>query len=75
MIDCIVRFSEGEDGLQRRSCVSDSFEDAVIRMRRWFLSYSSQDLALAQAFEAALRRKEPDADVYFVPKSVRAGAF
>jgi hypothetical protein len=26
-------------------------------MRRWFLSYNSQDLALMQAFEAALRSK------------------
>src|SRR5215467_4614653 len=44
-------------------------------MRRWFLSYNSQDLALMQAFEAALRRKDPDARFFFAPKSLRAGGF
>jgi hypothetical protein len=29
-------------------------------MRRWFLSYNSQDLALMQPFEAALRRKDAE---------------
>src|SRR5215471_4806100 len=42
-------------------------------MRRWFLSYNSQDLALMQAFEAALRRKDADARFFFAPKSLRAG--
>jgi hypothetical protein len=28
-------------------------------MRRWFLSYNSQDLGLMQSLEAALRRKDP----------------
>ena len=44
-------------------------------MRRWFLSYNSQDLALMQGLEAALRRKDPEAHVYFAPKSERAGGF
>src|SRR5215216_3013116 len=44
-------------------------------MRRWFLSYNSQDLALMQAFEAALRRKNADARFFFAPKSLRAGGF
>ena len=44
-------------------------------MRRWFLSYNSQDLALMQAFEAALRRKDTEAHIYFAPKSLRAGGF
>jgi hypothetical protein len=29
-------------------------------MRRWFLSYTSQDFALTQALKAALQRKYPD---------------
>ena len=41
----------------------------MLRMRRWFLSYNSQDLALMQAFEAALRRKDADARFFFAPKS------
>jgi hypothetical protein len=41
----------------------------------WFLSYNSQDLQLMQGLEAALRRKDTDAYVYFAPKSVRAGGF
>jgi formylglycine-generating enzyme required for sulfatase activity len=44
-------------------------------MRRWFLSYNSQDLALMQAFEAALRRKDADARFFFAPKNLRAGGF
>src|SRR4051794_11201642 len=44
-------------------------------MRRWFLSYNSQDLALMQGLEAALRRKDPDANIYFAPKTVRVGGF
>jgi formylglycine-generating enzyme required for sulfatase activity len=43
-------------------------------MRRWFLSYNSQDFALAQSVYAALRRKDPDGSVFFAPKSLRAGS-
>jgi hypothetical protein len=42
-------------------------------MRRWFLSYNSQDLGLMQSLEAALRRKDPKAKIFFAPKSLRAG--
>jgi formylglycine-generating enzyme required for sulfatase activity len=44
-------------------------------MRRWFLSYNSQDLALMQGLEAALKRNEPEAKVFFAPTSLRAGGF
>ena len=44
-------------------------------MQRWFLSYNSQDLALMQAFEAALRRKEAEAPIFFAPTSLRAGGY
>jgi hypothetical protein len=44
-------------------------------MRRWFLSYNSQDLGLMQSLEGSLRRKDPEAHVYFAPKSVKAGTF
>src|SRR5437868_10761268 len=44
-------------------------------MRRWFLSYHSQDLALMQALEAGLKRKDPDAHVFFAAKSLRAGGY
>jgi formylglycine-generating enzyme required for sulfatase activity len=42
-------------------------------MRRWFLSYNSQDLGLMHSLEAALRRKDPEAKIFFAPKSLRAG--
>jgi hypothetical protein len=42
-------------------------------MRRWFLSYNSQDLGLMQSLETALRRKDPDAKIFFASKSLRAG--
>src|ERR1700738_3585751 len=44
-------------------------------MRRWFLSYNSQDLGLMEGLQAALRRKDAEAHVYFAPKSERAGGF
>jgi formylglycine-generating enzyme required for sulfatase activity len=44
-------------------------------MRRWFLSYNSQDLALVQAVESALRRKDADAHIFLATKSLRAGGY
>jgi formylglycine-generating enzyme required for sulfatase activity len=44
-------------------------------MSSWFLSYNSQDLALMQGLEAALRRKDPKAEFFFAPTSLRAGGF
>src|SRR6516165_3412692 len=44
-------------------------------MRRWFLSYNSQDLALMQGLEAALRRKDSETKIFFAPTSLRAGGF
>src|SRR5690349_2533570 len=43
-------------------------------MRRWFLSYNSQDSGLMQSLEQALRRREPAARIFFAPKSLRAGS-
>ena len=42
-------------------------------MRRWFLSYASQDFALTQALKAALQRKDSDAHIFFAPESMRGG--
>jgi hypothetical protein len=42
-------------------------------MRRWFLSYNFQELGLMESREGALRRKDPQAKVFFAPKSLRAG--
>lgn len=42
-------------------------------MRSWFLSYHSPDLALMHGLEHGLRRKDPDARIFFAPKSLRAG--
>src|ERR1700674_695566 len=44
-------------------------------MRRWFLSYNTNDLALMQAFEAALRQKDAEANIFFATKSLRAGGY
>jgi hypothetical protein len=44
-------------------------------MRRWFLSYNSQDLHIARALEAELKSKDADATIYFAPKSLRPGAY
>jgi hypothetical protein len=42
-------------------------------MRRWFLSYNSQDLGLMQSLEAALRRKDSEAHVYLLCTQERTG--
>ena len=44
-------------------------------MRRWFLSYNSQDATLIEGLEAALRRKDADAQIFFAPKALRAGGY
>ena len=44
-------------------------------MRRWFLSYNSQDFELAQALEAELARTDPGGSIFFAPKSLRPGAY
>jgi formylglycine-generating enzyme required for sulfatase activity len=44
-------------------------------MRRWFLSYTSQDFALMQALKAAVQRRDADAHIFFAPDSMRAGGF
>src|SRR5690242_2214658 len=42
-------------------------------MRRWFLSYNSQDLRLMQSLEEAIRRKDADATIFSAPNGLRAG--
>src|SRR6266545_547878 len=49
--------------------------EAVLCMRRWFLSYHSPDQALAQRLKATLERKDTGAHVFFAPSSLRAGGF
>jgi formylglycine-generating enzyme required for sulfatase activity len=44
-------------------------------MRRWFLSYTSQDFALVQALKNALQRKDTNAAIFFAPESMRTGGF
>ncbi len=44
-------------------------------MRRWFLSYNSQDARIAEALEGELRRQDPGATIYFAPKALRPGAY
>jgi WD40 repeat protein len=44
-------------------------------MRRWFLSYNSEDHSLGEGLASALRRKDPDVQVYFASTSLRAGGF
>jgi hypothetical protein len=49
--------------------------EAIPSMRRWFLSYTSQDFALTQDLKAALQRKDPEANIFFAPEGMRAGGF
>jgi formylglycine-generating enzyme required for sulfatase activity len=42
---------------------------------RWFLSYHSPDLAIAERLEAALKRRDSEARVFLATKSLRAGGY
>jgi WD40 repeat protein len=44
-------------------------------MHRWFLSYNSQDLRMAQRLDADLKRKNPDCKVFLAAKTLRAGGY
>ncbi|HMN70867.1 MAG TPA: toll/interleukin-1 receptor domain-containing protein [Rhodoblastus sp.] len=43
--------------------------------RRWFVSYNSQDQALAEQVASALRTRLPEAAIFFAPASLRAGGY
>src|ERR1700724_3700176 len=44
-------------------------------MRRWFLSYISAVVGEAERLEAGLKAKDPQAQVFFAPKNLRAGGY
>jgi formylglycine-generating enzyme required for sulfatase activity len=44
-------------------------------MRRWFLSYNSQDVDLARRLVAEIARKDAQAEIFFAPQSLRPGAY
>ena len=44
-------------------------------MRRWFLSYNSQDFELAQRIAAEIERKDAGATMFLAPKSLRPGTY
>jgi formylglycine-generating enzyme required for sulfatase activity len=44
-------------------------------MRRWFLSYTSQDVELMRALKIALEQRDTDSHTFFAPEAMRAGGF
>jgi hypothetical protein len=44
-------------------------------MRRWFLSYHSPDVALAERLKLAIERSDKGSRVFFAPTNLRAGGF
>jgi signal transduction histidine kinase len=44
-------------------------------MGSWFVSYNSRELALAHAVTDGIKRKDPSAQVFLAPASLRAGGF
>jgi len=48
---------------------------AVLCVRRWFLSYNSQDTDLIRGFESALSQKDTGADIFYAPRALRAGGY
>jgi tetratricopeptide (TPR) repeat protein len=43
--------------------------------QRWFLSYNSRDFTVVDSLQSALRRTSADSEVFFAPKSLRAGGY
>ena len=44
-------------------------------MQRWFLSYNSIDLAVVEQLDGLLRSQIPDTEIFFAPKTLRAGGY
>ena len=44
-------------------------------MRRWFLSYNSIDLPTVEKLDGILRGQLPDTEIFFAPKTLRAGGY
>src|SRR5215472_2803995 len=44
-------------------------------MRRWFLSYNSQDFELAHRLVAEIARRDAGSKIFFAPQSLRPGAY
>ncbi len=44
-------------------------------MRRWFLSYNSIDLPVVEQLDGLLRKQIPDTEIFFAPKTLRAGGY
>ncbi len=44
-------------------------------MRRWFLSYNSIDLPVVEQLDGLLRSQIPDTEIFFAPKTLRAGGY
>ncbi len=44
-------------------------------MRRWFLSYNSIDLPVVEQLDSLLRSQIPDTEIFFAPKTLRAGGY
>ena len=46
-----------------------------LSMRRWFLSFNSQDVGLATEFKTALSLRDSRAHIFFAPQGLRAGRY
>ncbi len=44
-------------------------------MQRWFLSYNSIDLPVVEQLDTLLRSQIPDTEIFFAPKTLRAGGY
>jgi hypothetical protein len=44
-------------------------------LRRWFISYNGRDFALMQSVKEALRARDPDAGIFFLPQTLRVGGW
>ena len=49
--------------------------ETVFGMRRWFLSYHSPDVRLAERLKLAIERRDEVSRVFFAPADLRAGGF
>ena len=60
-------------GFHQQNCKTKI--DPALGMRRWFLSYHSADVALAERLAAAIEFTDAGSSVFLAKKSLRAGAY
>jgi hypothetical protein len=75
-----ARLTKGDAPWVSSASVEDAPNDQIllktrVALRRWFVSFHSQDQALAERLIAAIQRRDPLSRVFATQTDLRAGGF